>query len=293
MPGSSSVDRELFFPSVFPFINQRKQARSRPTRPGTTGANCIDYIVADKFLIPKESQKHYSEKIVYMPDSYQPNDSKRKISDKIFTREELGLTKDSFVFCCFNQNNKISPDVFDIWMRLLKKVKDSTLWLFMDNKTAKINLQEEAKKRGVDSGRLIFAERMPLSEHLARHKVADLFIDTFPYTAHTTCSDALWAGLPVLTLVGESFASRVASSLLNAISLPELITNTEKEYEDLAVELATNPKRLEKIKDKLQKNRLTKPLFNSDLYTKNIETAYTIMQEKYLKNSPVENIEIY
>ena len=179
-------------------------------------------------------------------------------------------------------------------MRILKRVESSVICLFLEdfNQTAKKNLKEETKKNGIKPDRLIFIQGIPLLEHLARHKVADLFIDTFPYTAHTTCSDALWSGLPVLTRIGESFSSRVASSLLNAIDLPELITNTEKEYEDLAVELATNPVRLKEIKDKLQKNRLTKPLFNTELYTKNLEAAFTKMYERYINNIPINNIEI-
>ena len=262
--------------------------------PGTTGADCIDYIIADKFLIPKESQKYYSEKIVYMPNTYQPNDSKRKISDKVFTKEELGLPKEGFVFCCFNKNYKITPNVFDIWMKILKRVKDSVICIFLEdfNPIAKKNLKEEAKRRNIDSNRIIFIKGIPLSEHLARHKAFDLFIDTFPYTAHTTGSDALWSGLPVLTRIGDSFASRVTGSLSKALELQELITNTEKEYEDLAVELATNPKRLEEIKTKLENNRLAKPLFNTELYTRNIESAFIKMYERYIGNMPIKNIEI-
>ena len=260
--------------------------------PGTTGSNFIDYIIADKILIPKELQKHYSEKIIYLPDTYQVNDSTKKISDKVFTREELGLPKDGFVFCCYNKNYKILPKVFDIWMRLLKKVNGSVLWLLVEDSIIEENLKKEAIKRNIDENRIIFAKRMPLAEHLARQKTADLFIDTFPYTAHTTCSDSLWAGLPVLTRIGESFASRVSASLLTAIGLPELITHTEKEYEDLAIELANNRNKLEEIKSKLEKNKFTKPLFNTKLFANNIESAYKKMYERYLKVLPVENIEI-
>ena len=236
--------------------------------PGTSGSECINYIIADKTLIPKENQKDYSEKIVYLPDTYQANDPTKKISDKIFTKEELSLPKKSFVFCCFNKNQKITPNVFDSWMRILKKVNNSVLWLLDENEIFSNALKKEAEKRNVSSERIIFAKRLILQEHLARHKVANLFLDTFPYGAHTTCSDALWAGLPVLTRIGQSFASRVSASLLNAIDLPELIANTEKEYENLAIELAINPNKLKKIKDKLKKNRLTKPLFDVKLYTK-------------------------
>ena len=249
--------------------------------PGTLGADYIDYFVADKTLIPKESQGHYSEKIVYLPNSYQVNDSHRAIATKQFTKQELGLPRDSFVFCCFNNNYKITPDVFDSWVRTLKAVEASVLWLFEDNQTAAMNLQKEAKLRGLDPIRLIFAKHMDLPEHLARHKAADLFLDTFHCNAHTTASDALWAGLPVLTCMGESFASRVAASLLYAIELPELVTKTQVDYEALAIDLATNQVKLKGIKDKLESNRLTTPLFNTALFTKHIEVAYTEMYERY------------
>jgi len=260
--------------------------------PGTSGSEYIDYIIADKTLIPKENQKDYSEKIVYLPDTYQVNDPTKKISDKIFTREEFGLPVNSFVFCCFNKNQKITPTVFDSWMRILCKVSNSVLWLLDENEIYSNTLKKEAEKRNVNSERIIFAKRLVLHEHLGRHNVANLFLDTFPYGAHTTCSDALWTGLPVLTRIGQSFASRVSASLLNAIDLPELITNTEKEYENLAIELANNPSKLIKIKDKLKKNRLSKPLFNIKLFTKNIEEAYKIMHKRYFSNLPSENIEI-
>jgi len=260
--------------------------------PGTLGADCIDYIIADKVLIPQKNQKDYSEKIIYLPHCYQVNDSNKKISDKVFTRRELELPKDGFIFCCFNKNYKITPNVFDCWMKILKSVKGSVLWLFENNPITIKNLQQEANKRDVESNRLIFAKAMVLDKHLARHKVADLFLDTFPYTAHTTCSDALWAGLPVLTCAGESFASRVSASLLNAIGLSELVTNTNKGYEDMAIELANNPIRLKKIKNELEKNKLEKPLFNTKLFTKHIESAYTEMHKKYIKNEKPDHIKI-
>ena len=260
--------------------------------PGTSGTKYLDYIIADKVLIPKESQKYYSEKIVYLPDTYQANDSTKKISDKVFTREELGLPKNSFVFCCFNNNYKITPQVFDIWMRLLKRVKNSVLWILSEDVNISKNLKNEIKIRGIDFNRIVFAERIKMTEHLARQKVADLFIDTFPYTGHTTASDALWVGLPVLTRIGESFASRVSASLLNAIDLSELVTSSEKQYEDIAVELATNPIKLKEIKNKLKNNRNTKPLFNTQIFTRNMEKAYSLMYERYLKNLPLDNIEI-
>ena len=249
--------------------------------PGTMGAPYIDYIVADPTLIPQESQHHYTEKIVCMPHSYQVNDSKRKIANRTFTRAELGLPEEGFVFCCFNNNYKILPATFDCWMRLLLAVKGSVLWLFEDNPTAAINLRREAERRGVDASRLVFAKRMKLDEHLARHRVADLFIDTFPYNAHTTASDSLWAGLPVLTLMGQSFASRVAASLLNALDLSELITLTQDAYEARAIELAMNPDMLEQIKAKLHRNRLTSPLFDGHTFAKHLEVAYSEMYSRY------------
>ena len=260
--------------------------------PGTSGAKCFDYIIADKTLIPKKNQKYYSEKVIYMPDTYQVNDSTKKISDKVFTRENLGLPKEGFVFCCFNQNSKLNPEIFDIWMNLLKTINNSVLWILPQNETAAKNLQKEASMRNVNPERIIFAKRMNMPDHLARHKVADLFIDTFPYTAHTTASDALWAGLPVLTRIGESFASRVAASLLNAINLPEMVTYTKKEYENKAIELANNPSLLKEIKNKLNKNRHTKPLFNTKLFTNNLEMAYLKIYSKYIHNKKPDNIEI-
>jgi predicted O-linked N-acetylglucosamine transferase (SPINDLY family) len=248
--------------------------------PGTMAAEYIDYLVADTILISRESRKHYTEKIAYLPNSYQPNDTTKKISKKSFSRQELGLPSSGFVFCCFNNNYKITPTTFDGWMRILCRVKGSVLWLLKDNPAAAANLQKEAVSRGVDGKRLVFAERLPLAEHLARHRVADLFIDTLPYNAHTTANDALWAGLPVLTCVGEAFASRVAASVLTAIGLPELITTTQQEYEALAIELATNPARLTSIRQKLERNKNTMPLFDIKLLVKHLEQAYTTMYER-------------
>jgi predicted O-linked N-acetylglucosamine transferase (SPINDLY family) len=252
----------------------------------------MDYIIADKTLIPSQSQQSYSEKVVYLPNSYQVNDRKRIISERQFTRQELGLPENGFVFCCFNNNFKILPATFGGWMRILKAVEGSVLWLFQENSWAAENLKKEAENHSISSDRLIFAERQPLSEHLARHRQADLFLDTFPYNAHTTASDALWAGLPVLTMMGQSFASRVAASLLNAIGLPELITNTQEEYEALAIELANNPKKLADIKLKLAKNRLTTPLFDTPLFTKNLEAAYSEMYERYQTDLEPDHIVI-
>ena len=209
--------------------------------PGTMGAEFIDYIIADKTVAPFEHQPFYTEKIVHLPDCYQVNDSKRKIAERTPTRQEAGLPEQGFVFCCFNNNWKITPDVFGVWMRLLHAVEGSVLWLFGDNESAERNLRVEAQARGIDPSRLVFAGRLPLEEHLARHRLADLFLDTLPCNAHTTASDALWAGLPVLTREGTAFAGRVAASLLYAVGLPELVTHSIEDYEALALRLARDP----------------------------------------------------
>ncbi len=248
------------------------------------------HIIADKVTIPETSQQHYSEKVVYLPDSYQVNDRKRVISERQFTRQELGLPEKGFVYCCFNNNYKITPTTFDGWMRILKAVEGSVLWLLEDNAVASSNLRVEAGKRGIDPARLVFARRMSLSEHLARHRLADLFIDTLPCNAHTTASDALWAGLPVLTLAGQSFSGRVAASLLKAIHLPGMIASTQAEYEALAIELATHPERLAVIKRTLADNRLTTPLFDTSLFTKHIESAYVRMMERERAGALPEHI---
>ena len=260
--------------------------------PGTMEAEYIDYIIADQIIIPTESQQYYSEKIVYLPNSYQVNDRQRSITDKVFTKDELGLPKDSFVFCCFNNNYKITPNTFDGWVRILKAVKGSVLWLLEDNPIAVSNLRKEAQFRGLDPNRLVFAKRMDPSEYLARNYVADLFIDTFPYNAHATATDALWAGLPILTYMGESFASRVAASLLNAIELPELIATTQEQYEARAIDLATNPEKLKAIKYKLERNKLTTALFDTPRFTKHIQAAYKQMYERYQADLQPNNIYI-
>ena len=259
---------------------------------GTMGADYMDYLIADTTLIPMSSQKYFSERIAYLPNTYLVSDSKRHISTKAWTRAELGLPKDAFVFCCFNNNNKITPEVFDSWMRILQQVDGSVLWLLEYNAMASSNLIREAKTRGLNSERLIFAERMPLPDHLARLRLADVFLDTLPYNAHTTASDALWAGLPVLTRIGETFAGRVAASLLNAIGLPELITSTSQEYETLAIELATNEAGVANIKTKLAQNRLTKPLFDTQLFTQHIEAAYSAMYQRYQSGLAPDHIYI-
>ena len=260
--------------------------------PGTIGSKYIDYILCDQTVVPLESKKFYNEKIIYFPDSYQANDTKRNISDKKFLREELSLPKKSFVFCCFNNNYKITPNMFDVWARLLKKIDDSVLWLIEGNSEATENLKKEAKIRNIDASRLIFAKRMKLEDHLARHKNADLFLDTLPYNAHTTASDSLWAGLPVLTCLGKAFPGRVAASLLRSLDLPELITYSENEYVAKAEELALNPERLRVIKNKLDTNKFLQPLFNAELFCRSLESAFKIIFEKYSLGLETEDISL-
>lgn len=250
--------------------------------PGTMGSELYDYIIADKVLISENEFDNYSEKIILLPNCYQPNDSNKIISDSKTTKGDFNLPLDSFVFCSFNNTYKIQPDLFKIWMNILFKKPNSVLWLIDDNPIAVSNLKNFADKNRVNPDRIIFAKRTILSEHLARHKHADLFLDTFPYNAHTTASDSLWAGLPVLTCKGNSFASRVAASLLNSCGLSDFITNTFDEYESRAIELSNNPELILKAKNHLNLNKFILPLFDAKLYVKNIETAYTLIYENYL-----------
>jgi protein O-GlcNAc transferase len=249
--------------------------------PGTMGAEYIDYLIADSTVIPGDQQEHYTEKIVYLPDSYQVNDSKRPIAAKIVTRAACGLPDTGFVFCCFNNNYKISSDVFEIWMRLLGRVEGSVLWLLEGNAAAVKNLRAEAQARSIAPERLVFAKQIEVSEHLARNRLADLFLDTLPYNAHTTASDALWAGLPVLTCLGKTFPGRVAASLLNAVGAPELITPDLDAYEALALELASNRQTLAELRGRLAANRLTHPLFDTARFTTRIESAYVAMFKRH------------
>ena len=241
--------------------------------PSSMGVDHIQYIVADKTIIPEHYQDYYSEKIIWMPDSYQPNDDQRKISHSNYKKSDFGLPEKSIILCCHNQPYKITVAEFDIWMNILMQNSMCILWLLADNENVKRNLLKEASKRGVESERIIFCKPIKHEEHLARLKLADVFLDTFFVNAHTTASDALWAGVPVVTKIGEQFAARVAASLLSAIGLDELITRTNEEYEGLIAELVSCPDRIDEIKEKLHKNIKTKPLFNTKLYTKNFEKA--------------------
>jgi predicted O-linked N-acetylglucosamine transferase (SPINDLY family) len=248
--------------------------------PGTTGAPYIDYVIADRHVIPAGHFADYSEQVVHLPDCYQPNGSGRTIAPAIPSRSQLSLPETGFVYCCFNGCGKITPEVFGIWMRLLAAAPDSVLWLLEDNPFATGNLRKEAVRSGIDPSRLVFAPRTPLPEHLARYATADLFVDTLPCNAHTTASDALWAGVPLLTCQGETFAARVAASLLQAAGLPEGITQNLHEYEEVALALATDRDRHAALRAKLAANRGTCPLFDAGRYRRALEAAYVLMWQR-------------
>jgi protein O-GlcNAc transferase len=256
--------------------------------PGTMGARYIDYMVADRRIVPGDHERHYSEKIVRLPNSYQANDRKRRISERTPKRAEEGLPDTGFVFCSFNGSFKITPELFDIWMRLLTSAEGSVLWLLDDNPAAVRNLKREAEARGVPAQRLVFAPRRPLDQHLARHRLAALFLDTLPCNAHTTASDALWAELPVLTCTGNTFAGRVAASLLLAVGLPALITESLSSYEAVAMKLARDPAALAQLKAKLAIERNTSPLFDTERFARHLESAYVTMWERTQRGLPPE-----
>lgn len=249
--------------------------------PATMGAPFIDYIIADRIVTPFEHQPFYSEQIVQLPGSYQVNDGKRVVSSRTPARPEVGLPEQGFVFCSFNNNWKITPQVFDVWMRLLRDVEGSVLWLLSDNAGAERNLRREASARGIDPARLVFAAREQPADHLARHRLADLFLDTLPCNAHTTASDALWAGLPLLTCLGNAFAGRVAASLVTAAGLPDLVASDLGEYERLALALARDPARLAETKARLAEGRATCALFDAQGFARNLEAAYVRMWETW------------
>jgi predicted O-linked N-acetylglucosamine transferase (SPINDLY family) len=249
--------------------------------PGTMAADYYDYLIADPIVIPEEHRPFFSERIAYLPDTYQCNDSKRAIAPRAPRRSEMGLPENGFVFCCFNNNHKILPNMFDTWMRLLRQVDNSVLWLLQDNLAVVRNLSREALARGIAPERLVFARRCMPADHLARQRLADLFLDTLPYNAHTTCSDALWAGLPVLTVQGSCFAGRVAASLLSAHGVHELITHSLEDYEALALKLARDPAALTAIREKVARHRDTHALFDTVRFTRNLEAAYLTMWERH------------
>lgn len=258
---------------------------------GTSGAPYMDYLLADAVLVPQASREYYSEKIVRLP-WYQANDTRRAIADTMFTRRQLGLPELGFVFCCFNGTYKLTPEVFGRWMRILHAVPGSVLMLYTDNDWAAGNLRQEAAGRGVDPVRLVFAGQLPRAEYLARYRTADLFLDTSPYNAGTTASDALWAGLPVLTVPGRSFASRMAASLLQAAGLPELVASDGEHYVQLAIELATRPGRLAELRQRLQAGRDHCPLFDSQRFTRHLEAAYEAMVARARAGLPPDHIDI-
>jgi protein O-GlcNAc transferase len=254
--------------------------------PGPTGCELLDYVIGDRFVTPPEHQPFYTEKLVILPDSYQINDRRRPIAEPGPSRAECGLPPDAFVFCSFNTTYKITPMMFGAWMRLLRQVPGSVLWLFEANDVVTAHLRGEAQARGVDPARLVFAPKKPLADHLARYRLADLFVDTFPYTGHTTTSDALWAGLPVVTLQGDTFASRVAAGLLAAAGAPELIAASLAEYEALALRLAGDPATLSALRRRLIETRMTVPLFDSRRFTRHIERAYETMWSIHQAGEP-------
>jgi protein O-GlcNAc transferase len=279
-----AVDRSGYTANARPGVFARRPAPIQVNYlgfPGSLGAKCYDYVIADQIVLPFDQQAYYPEKIIHLPVSYQGNDSRRAIADETPSREKMGLPQTGFVFCCFNNVYKITAPIFEIWMRLLRRVDGSVLWLLGDNSSAIRNLRNQAAERGIDPGRLIFATRVKLDVHLARHRLADLFVDTLPYNAHTTASDALWAGLPVVTCLGKCFAGRVAGSLLAAIGLPELVVPNLDDYEALALNLALKPDRLHEVRKKIMQNRLSYPLFDAERYRQHIESAYVRMWQNW------------
>jgi protein O-GlcNAc transferase len=260
--------------------------------PGTMGAGFIDYIIADRTIIPPDAAPSFTENIVYLPDCYQVTDSIRAVPAPMEPRAAYGLPENGFVFCCFNASHKFTPEVFAVWMNLLRRVADSVLWLLAEDDDARRNLRREATARGIAADRLVFAPALNYERHLSRLALADLFLDTWPYNAHTTASDALWAGLPLLTCMGASFPARVAASLLQAIGLPELVTRSLDAYEQLALDLAHDPDRLAMLRATLARNRTTSPLFDTQGFCRHIETAYTRMWERYRHGEKPQSFEV-
>jgi len=247
---------------------------------GTMGASYYDYLISDKTIIPEQNQQYYSESIVYLP-SYQVNDSRNHSLGMLLERQDLGIPEGRFVYCCFNNTFKITPDIFDSWARILEQVEHSVLMLYAKNRTTESNLKKEISLRGVDPRRLVFGGYLARPEYLARYQLVDLFLDTTPYNGGATASDALRMGLPVLTLAGKSFAGRLGASLLSVLNLPELIGTSQENYEAIAVELATDPEKINILKQRLISNLSTTRLYNTPLYTKGLEAAYQIMSERH------------
>lgn len=260
--------------------------------PGTMGAPFVDYLMADPVIIPDDAMAGYSEAVIQLPHCYQVNDRDQEIALEAPSRADCGLPESGFVFCCFNNAYKIEPELFDIWMRLLAAVPDSVLWLFKGDGEVEPNLRREAEARGVEGARLVFAERLTKPMHLARHVHVDLFLDTLPYNAHTTASDALWCGLPVVTRPGRTFASRVAGSLVTAIGVPELIVPDVEAYEALALKLATDPEALDAVRAKLKANRLITPLFDTELFARHLERAYDLVWQRHREGLPPAPVQV-
>ena len=258
--------------------------------PGSMGSAFFDYILSDGFITPLDLGPHYAEQLALLP-CYQPNDRQRPVGNTP-SRTSAGLPEQGFVYCCFNQTFKITPQLFDIWMRLLLAVPGSVLWLLECNRWAKENLHKEARARGIDPARLVFAPRVPIAEHLARHALADVFLDTLPYNAHTTTSDALWMDVPVITCPGETFTSRVAGSLLSAAGMPELITTSLADYEQLALKLAAEPLQLQSLKEKLRTTKTSMPLFDMQSFTQHLEQAYLHMRQRWQNGEPPASFSI-
>ena len=260
--------------------------------PGTSGMDEIDYILADRHVAPPGSEGEFSECIVRLPDTFQPNDSQRAISPAAPTRASQGLPENGFVFCCHNDTYKVLPGMFDIWMRLLAQVPGSVLWLVCNDEDARANLREQAARRGIDGGRLVFAGRCAYGDYLARYRLADLFLDTLPFNAGTTASDALWAGLPVLTQTGRSFAGRMAASLLHAVGLPELVTQTADEYEALALRLATHAQELAALRQRLNQQGRASALFDTARLTRHLEQALLTMCQRQQQGLPPQGFDV-
>lgn len=260
--------------------------------PGTLGTSFIDYLIADQTVVPEEQRHAYSENLIYLPNSYQVNDNGRQIADAGQTRKSNGLPETGFIFCCFNSTYKITSSEFDIWMDLLKQVDGSILWLLASSERAVANLRLAAEQRGVDSARLVFASKVAPALHLARQRLADLCLDTFNCNAHTTASDALWAGVPLVTKPGRHFAARVAASLLKAVGLEELVTRTERDYAELALSLAKDPAKLAAVRAKLQAGRMAAPLFDTGQFTRHLEAGFDLAHDRYVKQLPPADIRV-
>lgn len=260
--------------------------------PNTMGAPYYDYLFADGTLVPPADRIHYTEKVVALPHSYQANDNTRAIGGVTRTRAEVGLPAEGFVFCSFNNPYKITPAVFSVWMRLLQRVPGSVLWLFQGHPATVANLQREARERGIDPARLVFAPHLEQAEHLARHVHADLFLDTLPCNAHTTASDALWAGVPIVTCMGGAFAARVCASVLRAVGLPELVTDSLHGYEEVALALATQPARLAEVRTRLSAQRLTAPLFDTERFTRDLERGLALIHERRLAGLAPDHVDV-